>query len=170
MDDLIAKLVRPEQQAHAQLLLDDPDSRELIRRQLSELADDDTGVLPQKSFSWILCKLATFGAREDDTMRIYQAFLSELTQLGQMCRVVSGEGRNCKFDSAGEVASRLTIGLGLFYEQVARRHQYHAAPSPRYYQQVAAGCFAATGYTNIAAKLPQWLEFLQTNFVLPRVK
>jgi hypothetical protein len=169
MDDLIAKLVTPKQQAHARLLLDDPDSRNLIRQQLSQLADDNAGLLPQNSFSWILCKLSTFGAEEADTLRIYQAFLSQLHQLGQMCRLLSGEGGNYKYDSPAVVASRITIGLGLFYEEAARRHQYRAAPSPQYYQQLAANCFALTGYNNIAAKLPDWLKFLRDNFVLPKL-
>ncbi|HEX4350096.1 MAG TPA: hypothetical protein VH251_06905, partial [Verrucomicrobiae bacterium] len=88
MDDLITKLVSPKQQAHAQLLLEDSDSRNLIRQQLSQLADDNGGLIPQKSFSWILCKLSTFGAEESDTLRIYQAFLSQLNQLEQMCRLL----------------------------------------------------------------------------------
>lgn len=169
MDDLIAKLVPPKQQVHAQLLLEDSGSRNLIQQQLSQLADDDGGLIPQKSFSWILCKLSTFGAKETDTLRIYQAFLSQLNQLGQMCRLLSGEGAHCKHDPPAAVASRITIGLGLFYEEAARRHQYHAAPSPQYYQQVAAGCFEVTGYKTIASKLPQWLIFLRDNFVLPRL-
>ncbi len=169
MDELIAKLVPPKQQAQAQVLLDDPGSRNLIRRQLSQLADDDAGVIPQKSCSWILCKLATFGAAESDTFRIYQAFLSQLNQLGQLCRLVSGDGVQCKFDSPATVANRITIGLGLFYEQAARRHQRQAAPSPQFYQQMAIGCFALTGYKTIAAQFPEWLEFLRTNFVLPKL-
>ena len=167
MDDLITKLVPPKQQTQAQLLLDDPASRNLIRQQLSQLADDNTGLLPQKSFNWILCKLATFGAEETDTFRIYQAFLSQLNQLGHMCRLLSSDGAHWKYDHPAAVANRITIGLGLFYEQAARRHQYHAAPSPQYYQKMAATCFALTGYKTIAAKLPQWLEFLHDNFVLP---
>ena len=169
MDELISTLVPPKQQAHAQLLLDDPGSRNLIRQQLSQLADDNAGLVPQKSFSWILCKLSTFGAGETDTLRIYQAFLSQLNQLGALCRLLSGEGADCKFDSPAVVANRITIGLGLFYEQAARRHQRHAAPSPRYYQQMAVSCFAVTGYQTIAAELPQWLKFLQENFVLPEL-
>ena len=169
MHDLIEKLVPSKQQAHAQLLLEDSGSRNLIRQQLSQLADDNAGLIPQKSFSWVLCKLSTFGAEESDTLRIYQAFLSQLNQLGQMCRQLSGEGAHCKYDSPAAVANRITIGLGLFYEQAARRHQYHAAPSPQYYQQIAASCFAITGYKTIAAKLPQWLEFLHANFVLPKL-
>lgn len=169
MDQLIATLVPPTQQAAAQRLLDDPDTRNLIRQQLSQLAEDRAGLMPQNSFSWILCKLATFGAEEADTLRIYQAFLSQLNQLGQMCRRLSGDGVHGEFDAPAVVASRITIGLGLFYEAAARRHQYHAAPSPRYYQQLAASCFAVTGYKTIAANLPAWLEFLQANFVLPRL-
>jgi hypothetical protein len=167
MDDLIAKLVPPKQQAHAQVLLDDPGSRDLIRQQLSRLADDNAGLLPQKSFSWILCKLSTFGADETDTLRIYQAFLSQLNQLGQMCCRLSGEGARLKNDPPAAVANRITIGLGLFYEQAARRHRRHAAPSPQYYQKLAAGCFEATGYKTVASKLPDWLKFLHDNFVLP---
>jgi hypothetical protein len=166
MHDLIATLVPPKQQAQAQLLLDDPGSRHLIRQQLSHLADDRAGILPQKSFSWILCKLSTFGAEEADTFRMYQAFLSQLTQLEQMCRLLSGDGEHCKQDSPAIVANRITIGLGLFYEQAARRHQHHAAPSPEFYQQVATACFAMTGYKTIASELPRWLEFLRANFVL----
>jgi hypothetical protein len=169
MDDLIAKLVLPKQQAAAQVLLEDPGSRNLIRQQLSQLADDSAGIIPQKSFSWIICKLSTFGAEETDTFRIYQAFLSQLTQLGQLCRLLSGEGDDCKFDAPAAVANRITIGLGLFYEQAARRHQRQAAPSPRYYQQMASNCFALTGYKTIASQLPEWLEFLRSNFVLPRI-
>jgi hypothetical protein len=153
MDDLIAALVPPKQQAHAQVLLEDSSSRNLIRQQLSQLADDHAGLIPQNSFCWILCKLSTFGADEMDTLRIYQAFLSQLNQLEHMCRALSGEGANFKFDPPATVASRITIGLGLFYEQAARRHQRRAAPF--------------TGYKTIASKLPQWLEFLRTNFVLP---
>ena len=168
MDELISTLVPPKQQASAQLLLDDPGSRNLIRQQLSRLAEDDAGLVPQKSFSWILCKLSTFGAEETDTFRIYQAFLSQLNQLGQMCRVVSGDGTHCKFDPPAAVANRITIGLGLFYEAAARRHQRHAAPSPQFYQQMATSCFAVTGYKTIATQLPEWLDFLRSNFVLPR--
>jgi hypothetical protein len=167
MHELIKKLVPKEQQSHARLLLDDPDTQNLIRQQLSQLAEDHAGLIPQKSFSWILCKLSTFGADEFDTMRIYQAFLSQLRQFEQMCRVLSGEGVNCKFDDPAVVADRITIGLGLFYEHAARRHQYHAAPSPQYYQQVAASCFSVTGYKTIASELPRWLEFLRNSFVLP---
>lgn len=169
MDDLIAKLAPPKQQAHVKRLLEDPGSRNLVRQQLSQMADDDARLIPQKSFSWILCKLSTFEAEETDTFRIYQAFLSQLNELGQMCRLLSGEIVHCKFDSPAAVASRITIGLGLFHEQAARRHRYHAAPSPQYYQQMAAGCFAITGYKTIASKFPQWLEFLHANFVLPRM-
>jgi hypothetical protein len=168
MDDLIATLVKPRQQAHAQLLLDDPGSRNLIRQQLSQLADDNAGLIPQKSFSWILCKLSTFGAEESDTFRIYQAFLSQLNQLEQMCRLLSGENGNCKHDPPAAVANRITVGLGLFYEHAARRHQYHAAPSPQFYQQVATTCFAVTGYKTIATQLPEWLEFLRASFTLPK--
>jgi hypothetical protein len=169
MDELIEKLVSPKQRAHAQVLLEDLTSRNLIRQQLSQLADDSSGVIPQKSFSWILCKLSTFGAAETDTFRIYQAFLSQLNQLGHLCRLLSGDGGHCKFDSPATVANRITIGLGLFYEQAARRHQRRAAPSPQFYQQMASGCFALTGYKTIASQLPEWLEFLRSNFVLPRL-
>ena len=168
MDELISTLVPPKQQAQAQLLLDDPGSRNLIRQQLSQLAEDHAGLVPQKSFSWILCKLSTFGAEETDTFRIYQAFLSQLNQLGQLCRLLSGDGENFKHDPPAAVANRITIGLGLFYEQAACRHQRHAAPSPQFYQQIAVSCFAVTGYKTIATRLPEWLEFLRTNFVLPR--
>jgi hypothetical protein len=125
--------------------------------------------VPQNSFSWILCKLSTFGAEETDTFRIYQAFLSQLNQLGQMCRILAGDAEHCQYDAPAAVANRITIGLGLFYEQAARRHRRHAAPSPQFYQQLAAGCFAVTGYKTIATQLPEWLEFLRTNFVLPRL-
>ena len=168
MDELVSSLVPPKQQAHAQRLLDDPGSRNLIRQQLSQLADDNAGLLPQNSFSWILCKLTTFGAEETDTLRIYQAFLSQLNQLGQMCRLLSGDGELCKVGPPAAVANRITIGLGLFYEQAARLHQRRAAPSPHFYQKMAMSCFAATGYKTIATELPEWLEFLRTNFVLPR--
>ena len=169
MDELSTTLVPPKQQAQAQLLLDDPGSRNLIRQQLSQLAEDNAGLVPQTSFSWILCKLSTFGAEETDTFRIYQAFLSQLNQLGQMCRLLSGDGERCKYDPPATVANRITIGLGLFYEQAARRHQRRAAPSPQFYQQMAVSCFAVTGYKTIATQLPEWLEFLRTNFVLPRL-
>ena len=169
VNELIEKLVPPKQQAAAQWLLEDCSSRTLIRRQLCQLAEDDAGVLPQKSFSWILCKLTTFGAEDRDTLRIYQAFLSQIDQLGQMCRLLSHDGAHCRWDTPSTVANRITIGLGLFYEQAVRRHQQHAAPSPKYYQQLAAGCFASTGYKTIALKLPQWLQFLHDNFVLPRL-
>ena len=169
MDELIAKLVPPKQQAPAQALLDDPGSRNLIRQQLSQLAEDEAGLVPQKSFTWILCKLSTFGAEETDTFRIYQAFLSQLHHFGQMCRILSWDGAHCKMDSPAAVADRITIGLGLFYEHAARRHQHQAAPSPQYYQQMAASCFAVTGYNTIATQLPEWLEFLRSNFVLPEL-
>jgi hypothetical protein len=132
------------------------------------MAEDHTGVIPQHSFNWILCKLATFGAGEADTVRIYQAFLSQLNQVGQMCRQLSRDGAHYKFDSPAVIANRITIGLGLFYEEAARRHQYQAAPSPQYYEQVAASCFAITGHKSIATQLPQWLEFLHANFMLPQ--
>jgi len=169
MNDLIATLVPRSQQAHAQRLLEDADSRNLIRQQLGQLADDHAGLIPQKSFAWILCKLSTFGAEEADTFRIYQAFLSQLNQLGHLCRFLSGDGENCKYDPPAVVANRITIGLGLFYEQAARRHERRAAPSPQYYQQLAAGCFEVTGYKTVASKLPQWLKFIRDNFELPRL-
>jgi hypothetical protein len=169
MDELISTLVTPKQRVHAQQLLDDPGSRHLIRQQLSQLAEDTPGLIPQKSFSWVLCKLATFGAEETDTMRIYQAFLSQLSELGQLCRLFSGDGERLKMDAPDVVANRITIGLGLFYEQAARRHERHGAPSPTFYQQMAMSCFAVTGYQTIASQLPEWLEFLRNNFVLPRL-
>jgi hypothetical protein len=169
MDELISTLVPPKQQAPAQRLLDDPGSRQLIRQQLSQLAEDNAGLVPQTSFSWILCKLSTFGAEETDTFRIYQAFLSQLNQLGQMCRLLSGDGQRLKYDPPATVANRITIGLGLFYEQAARRHERRAAPSPQFYQQMAVSCFAVTGYKTIATQLPEWLDFLRSNFVLPKL-
>ena len=169
MDELISKLVPPKQQAQAQELLEDPGSRNLIRQQLSQLAEDNADLVPQKSFSWILCKLSTFGAEETDTFRIYQAFLSQLNQFGQMCHILSGDGARLKMDSPASIANRITIGLGLFYEEAARRHQRQAAPSPQFYQQTAISCFAVTGYKTIAIQLPEWLEFMRSNFVLPRL-
>jgi hypothetical protein len=168
MDELISTLVTPKQQAHAQQLLDDPGTRNLIRQQLSQLAEDSPGLVPQTSFSWVLCKLSTFGAEEMDTLRMYQAFLSQLSELGQLCRMFSGEGERLKMDAPAVVANRLTIGLGFFHEQAARRHARHGAPSPTFYEQMARSCFAVTGYKTIASQLPEWLEFLRTNFVLPR--
>ena len=168
MDELISTLVTPKQQACAQQLLEDPGSRNLIRQQLSQLAEDTSGLVPQKSFSWVLCKLSTFGAEEKDTLRMYQAFLSQLSELGQLCRLFSGDGERLKIDAPAVVANRLTIGLGLFYEQAARRHERHGAPSPTFYQHMAMSCFAVTGYKTIAGQLPEWLEFLRTNFVLPK--
>ena len=94
-------------------------------------------------------------------LRIYQAFLLQLHQLGQLCPLCSVISTQCKYDPPAVVASRLTIGLGLFYEHAARRHERQAAPSPQYYQRLAAGCFAVTGYETIASKLPQWLNFLR---------
>jgi hypothetical protein len=169
MDELIVTLVAPDQQTPARQLLEDAGSANLVRQQLSQLAEDHPGLVPQHSFSWILCKLSTFGAGEDDTFRIHRAFLSQLNQLGQFCRVLSGDGMNCKYDPPATVADRLTIGLGLFYEHAARRHQRRAAPSPAFYQQVAVTCFEVTGYKKIASQLPEWLEFLRENFVLPKV-
>jgi hypothetical protein len=166
MDELIASLVPAKHQAHAQGLLDDPGSRHLIRQQLSQLAEDNAGVLPQKSMDWVLCKLSTFGADEEDTFRMYRAFLSQVSQLGQMCRVLSTEINRCRQDPPATVADRITIGLGLFYEEAERRHRYHAAPSPKFYQQTASTCFAVTGYQTIATQLPAWLEFLRGNFTL----
>jgi hypothetical protein len=93
-------------------------------------------------------------AEETDAFRIYQAFLSQLNQLGQMCRLLSGDSEYCKFDSPATVANRITIGLGLFYEQAARRHQRQAAPPPQFYQQMAISCFAMTGYKTIALRHP----------------
>ena len=164
MDDLIARLLAQDQQAPATRLLEDATTRNLVRQQLSQLAEDQAGLLPQKSFSWILCKLSTFGAPEADTLRIYQAFITQLNELGHFCRMLSGDGTRLRQDPPAMVASRLTVGLGLFYEEAARRHQHRAAPSPQYYQKVAAGCFAVTGYRSIAANLPDWLNFLQENF------
>ena len=169
MEELISTLVPPKQQAHAQRLLDDPGSRKLIRQQLSQMAEDNAGLVPQKSFSWILCKLSTFGAEETDTLRIYEAFLSQLNQLGQFCRILSGNGDQCRYDPPATIANRITIGLGLFYEEAARRHQRRAAPSPQFYQQTAITRFAVTGYKTIAIQLPEWLEFLQANFVPPKL-
>ena len=123
MEELISTLVPPKQQAHAQRLLDDPGSRKLIRQQLSQMAEDNAGLVPQKSFSWILCKLSTFGAEETDTLRIYEAFLSQLNQLGQFCRILSGNGDQCRYDPPA----------------------------------------------TIAIQLPEWLEFLQANFVPPKL-
>lgn len=168
MHELISTLVPPKQQDAARLLLGHADARNLVRQQLSQMAEDHAGLIPQSSFSWVLCKLATFGAAESDTLRIYQAFLSQINQLGQLCRQISSEGTQYKYDSPAVVANRITIGLGLFYEEAARRHQYHAAPSPQYYARVAATCFAVTGHRTIAAKLPQWLDFMRTNFMLPK--
>ena len=81
--------------------------------------------------------------------------------------MLSGEAGHCRYDPPAVVANRLTIGLGLFYEAAARRHERRAAPSPQYYERVAAGCFEVTGYESIAAKLPQWVKFLRDNFELP---
>jgi hypothetical protein len=89
--------------------------------------------------------------------------------LGQFCRILSGDGEQCRYDPPATVANRITIGLGLFYEEAARRHQRRAAPSPQYYQQTAVNCFAVTGYKTIATQLPEWLEFLRSNFVPPKL-
>jgi hypothetical protein len=85
-----------------------------------------------------------------------------------MCRLLSGENGNCKYDPPATVANRITVGLSLFYEHAARRHQYRAAPSPQFYQQLATTCFAITGYKTIATQLPEWLEFLRASFTLPK--
>jgi hypothetical protein len=34
---------------------------------------------------------------------------------------------------------------------------------------MAVSCFAVTGYKTIATQLPEWLEFLRSNFVLPKL-
>ena len=45
MDELIAKLVPLKEQAAAARLLEDADTRNLIRQQLSQLADDHAGLI-----------------------------------------------------------------------------------------------------------------------------
>ena len=36
-------------------------------------------------------------------------------------------------------------------------------------RRVVINCFAVTGYKTIAIQLPEWLEFLQANFVPPKL-
>jgi len=38
----------------------------------------------------------------------------------------------------------------------------------RNFQTNGDQCFAVTGYKTIATQLPEWLDFLRSNFVLPR--
>ena len=163
MHDLITKLVPEEQRSSALLLSEDDYTRMLVYQQLSQLAEDEAGIIPQKSYDWVLCKLTMFGAGETDTLRVYSAFCSQLAQKATMCRQLS---TTLVFDKPEVVADRITIGLGIFLEHAQMMHRRRGAPSPRYYQGLAETCYRQTGYETLADDLDGWLKFLQDNFAL----
>lgn len=164
MDELIGRLVPLNQQRAAKTLLQDHSTKHLILQQLSELAMDSVQILPQSSPNLLLCKLATFGADEDDTMRIYHACILFLKQPDCSCSMLVQAGQQLKLQPPSRMASQITVCLGFFREHAELKHKYHAAPSPQYYQKMAAGCYAQTGYYTIAENLDKWLTFLHESF------
>jgi hypothetical protein len=164
MDELISRLVPLNQQRAAKTLLQDHSTKQLILKQLSELAMDSTQILLQSNPDLLLCKLATFGADEDDTMRIYHACALFLKQPNCSCSMLAQSGHQFKLQPPSLMASQITVCLGFFREHAERKHKYHAAPSPEYYQRMAVGCYAQTGYFTIAEDLDKWLTFLHESF------
>ena len=166
MEEIVVKLIPPTARQAVKTLLRDASTRQLIQQQLAQLAEDTAAILPQVSPNLILCKLATFGATEEDTLRIYQACVGHLKRVDCDYGMLKTQGNQMQTKPPAIIASDVTVCLGFFREYAERRHQFHAAPSPQYYQKLAEACYIQTGFPSIADCFSEWLTFLRSNFTI----
>ena len=168
MENLINKLAIPSARSAIITLLSDTSTRCLIQQQLAKMAEDSTAILPQSTANLVLCKLTTFGASETDTVRIYQAFMAYFTQKDCRCGMLNQKSN--QIEPPAKIANKITVCLGFFRAQAERQYNYHAAPSPQYYQKLAQNCYNQTGFQTIAEELGNWLNFIHESFSLTTIK
>lgn len=162
MYGLIRCLYDESNQKALESLYSDSDSTTqlLIRSTIAEALKDCPKILESHGSDWVLCTLASFHKPEEDTMRVFQAIMSQLDkfEIGLLNDKIQLRGMN-------EVANSCLVGLSFFRKYLETKHKFKALPSPDYYKKAGSTAFHRLGYENIGDEFDDWVVFIQNEMV-----
>lgn len=133
----------------------DSSTQLLIRSTVAEALKDCPKLLESHGSDWVLCTLASFHKSEEDTMRVYQAIMSNLEKfsIGLLDERIQMRGMN-------EVADSCLVGLSFFRKHLEQKHHYKAFPAPSYWSKVGSVAFYRLGYDRIGEEFNSWVVFI----------
>jgi len=146
----------PNQKSLEKLYSDSDSSTQLlIRSTVAEALKDCPSILESHGSDWVLCTLASFHKSEEDTMRVYQAIMSNLETFS-----IGLLDEKIRLRSMSEVADSCLVGLSFFRKHLEYKHQYKALPSPSYWSRVGSVAFDRLGYETIGEEFDSWVVFI----------
>jgi hypothetical protein len=142
-------------------LNEDSKTQLLIRSIIAESLKDCPRIIESNGADWILCTLASFHKSEDDTMRIYQAIMSNLDNfsIGLLTEEI-------KWKDLNKISDECLIGVGFFRKYLEERCKRKASPPVEYYSQAGAAAFDRLGFDSIAEDFSYWTSFIENEFLL----
>lgn len=158
MYGLIRCLYDESNQKALESLYSDSDSTTqlLIRSTIAEALKDCPKILESHGSDWVLCTLASFHKPEEDTMRVYQAIMSQMDrfEIGLLDDKI-------RLREMNEIADSCLVGLSFFRKHLETKHQRKALPSPDYYKKAGSTAFYRLGFDDIGAEFDSWVVFIQ---------
>jgi hypothetical protein len=133
----------------------DSSTQLLIRSTIAEALKDCPKIIESHGSDWVLCTLASFHKPEDDTMRIYQAIMTNLEKF-----YIGLLDENIKLRNMNEVADSCLIGLSFFRKHLEQKYQRKSLPSPDYWSKVGSVAFYRLGYDKIGEEFNLWVNFI----------
>ena len=158
MYGLISCLYTDKNQKALETLYSDSDSATqlLIRSTIAEALKDCPRLLESHGSDWILCTLASFHKPEEDTMRVFQAIMTQFDKFE-----VGLLDDKIQYRSINEIADSCLVGLSFFSKYLETKHKYKALPSPEYYKKAGSVAFHRLGYDNIGDEFDSWVVFIR---------
>jgi hypothetical protein len=159
---LLRCLYDEKKQKALESLYSDSDSSTqlLIRSTIAEALKDCPKILESHGSDWVLCTLASFHKPEEDTMRVYQAIMTQFDkfEIGLLDDKIQWRETN-------EIADSCLVGLSFFRKYLETKHKFKALPSPDYYRKAGTVAFHRLGYDDIADEFDSWVVFIQSEMV-----
>jgi len=157
MYGLIKCLYDEQKQQSLETLYSESDSHTqlLIRSTIAEALKDCPRLIESHGSDWVLCTLASFNKPEDDTMRVYQAIMSNFDSFS-----IGLLDEHIRLRSPEQVADSCLVGLAFFRRYLEFRHRLKALPSPSYWSRVGSVAFSRLGYNRISEDFDSWVVFI----------
>ena len=158
MYGLIKCLYDEEKQKALESLYSDSDSTTqlLIRSTIAEALKDCPQIFDTNGADWVLCTLSSFHKSQDDTMRVYQALMSNLNKFS-----IGLLDDKIEWRELNDIADSCLVGLSFFRKHMEAKHKRRALPSPDYYREAGSVAFHRLGFDDISAEFNDWVSFIE---------
>lgn len=162
MYGLIKCLYDDKKQQSLETLYSESDSHTqlLIRSTIAEALKDCPRLIESHGSDWVLCTLASFNKPEDDTMRVYQAIMSNFDSFS-----IGLLDDRIRLRNPEQIADSCLVGLSFFRKYLELKHRHNALPSPEYWSKVGSVAFSRLGYNRIGQEFDSWVVFINKEMV-----